>query len=75
MSSSRAAAPIAVLLYATAVIAGGASAENYDHLKDPISALMAGYGGPFWLYLLFGLYNGLLLLFALGLKPGSRAGR
>lgn len=64
MTLARIAGLSAPLVYLVAVLAGGAVTPGYNHLAMPISALLAGGGGPWWLSGLFVAYNLLLLVFA-----------
>lgn len=56
----------APLIYAVAVVAGGASIPGYDHIRDPISSLTeAGRSRVAWIQFLFGIYNLLVAIFGM----------
>lgn len=64
----------APLVYAITVVIGSASTPGYDAFNDSISSLTDGSrSGSIWLQCGFALYNGLVVLFAIGALSTKRA--
>jgi hypothetical protein len=69
---------LAALAYVAAVLVGGLLRPGYDHLVEPVSELMAaGAPNKTLLDVLFLVYNGLVIVFGVGLfglaEKGTRA--